>query len=160
MKCAKARDTFVAVDPKVGHFHFYKNVSLITPNLMEASQGSGVDIRDEKSLLKAGKALVSRLGCKSVLITRSEDGMSLFKKMPGARTIAVEHFPTVAKKVYDVTGAGDTVIATFALAVAAGATLEQATVIANHAAGIVVGEVGTATASSERLLAALKSSAS
>lgn len=158
MKCAKTRDTFVAVDPKVGHFHFYKNVSLITPNLMEASQGSGVEIRDEKSLLKAGKALVSRLGCKSVLITRSEDGMSLFKKMPGSRTIAVEHFPTVAKKVYDVTGAGDTVIATFALAVAAGATLEQATVIANHAAGIVVGEVGTATASSERLLAALKSS--
>lgn len=160
MKFAKPGDTFVAVDPKVGHFHFYKNVSLITPNLMEAAQGSGVEIRDEKSLMKAGKALISRLGCKSVLITRSEDGMSLFKKVAGSRTIAVEHFPTVAKKVYDVTGAGDTVIAAFALAVAAGASLEQAAVIANHAAGIVVGEVGTATASPERLLVALKASAS
>ncbi|HSW64002.1 MAG TPA: D-glycero-beta-D-manno-heptose-7-phosphate kinase [Dissulfurispiraceae bacterium] len=160
MTHAKKHNTFVAVDPKVGHFHFYKNVSLITPNLMEAAQGSGVEIRDEKSLMKAGKALISRLGCKSVLITRSEDGMSLFKKAPGARSIMVEHFPTVAKKVFDVTGAGDTVIAAFALAVAAGASLEQATVIANHAAGIVVGEVGTATASPERLLAALKSSGS
>jgi len=159
MKHAKQNTTFVAVDPKVGHFHFYKNVSLITPNLMEASQGSGIEIRDERSLLKAGRALISRLGCSSVLITRSEDGMSLFKKMPGSRGVTIEHFPTVAKKVYDVTGAGDTVIATFALAYAAGATLEQATVVANHAAGIVVGEVGTATASPERLLAALKASA-
>lgn len=155
VKYAKPSNTFVAVDPKVGHFHFYKNVSLITPNLMEASQGSGVEIRDEKSLLKAGKALLDRLGCKSVLITRSEDGMSLFKKPAGSRAVSVEHFPTFAKKVFDVTGAGDTVIATFALAIAAGATLEQATVIANHAAGIVVGEVGTATASPERLLSAL-----
>ncbi len=158
MKYAKQNTTFVAVDPKVGHFHFYKKVSLITPNLLEASQGSGVEIRDEKSLLKAGKALVFRLGCKSVLITRSEDGMTLFKKIPGERSISAEHFPTVAKKVYDVTGAGDTVIAAFALSVAAGASLEKATVIANHAAGIVVGEVGTATASPERLIAALKSS--
>jgi len=155
MKFARPHTTFVAVDPKVGHFHFYKNVSLVTPNLMEASQGAGVEIRDERSLIKAGKSLILRLSCKSVLITRSEDGMSLFKKVPGKRTIAVEHFPTVAKKVYDVTGAGDTVIATFSLAVAAGASLEQAAVIANHAAGIVVGEVGTATASPERLLAAL-----
>lgn len=156
VKYAKQNMTFVAVDPKVGHFHFYKKVSLITPNLMEAAQGSGVEIRDEKSLLKAGQALISRLGCSSVLITRSEDGMSLFKKLPGEKRVTIEHFPTVAKKVYDVTGAGDTVIATFALAYAAGATLEQASVVANHAAGIVVGEVGTATASPERLLAVLK----
>lgn len=109
--------------------------------------------------MKAGRALITRLGCSSVLVTRSEDGMSLFKKLPGSRGITVEHFPTVAKKVYDVTGAGDTVIATFALAYAAGATLEQATVVANHAAGIVVGEVGTATTSPERLLSALQTPA-
>jgi D-beta-D-heptose 7-phosphate kinase/D-beta-D-heptose 1-phosphate adenosyltransferase len=155
---AKRNATFVAVDPKVGHFHFYRKVSLITPNLMEASQGAGIEIRDEQSLLKAGRTLIARLGCASVLITRSEEGMSLFKKLPGSRGVAVEHFPTVAKKVYDVTGAGDTVIATFALSYAAGATLEQAAVIANHAAGIVVAEVGTATASSAQLLSALKNS--
>lgn len=80
VKYAKKNDTFIAVDPKVGHFHFYKEVSLITPNLMEASQGSGVEIRDEKSLMKAGKTLMNRLSCKSLLVTRGEDGMSLFAR--------------------------------------------------------------------------------
>ncbi len=79
VRYAKANNTFIAVDPKVGHFHFYKNVSLITPNLMEASLGAGVEIRDEKSLMQAGKTLMNRLSCKSLLITRGEDGMSLFE---------------------------------------------------------------------------------
>ncbi|MBF0558587.1 MAG: D-glycero-beta-D-manno-heptose-7-phosphate kinase [Nitrospirae bacterium] len=154
VKCAKPNKTFIAVDPKVGHFHFYKNVSLITPNLMEASQGSGVDIHDEKSLLKAGKSLMNRLSCGSVLITRGEDGMSLFERS-GTKEIKTTHIPTVAQKVFDVTGAGDTVIATFALAFAAGASLKNAAVIANHAAGIVVGEVGTAVATPDVLLKSL-----
>lgn len=154
VKYAKPKNTFIAVDPKVGHFHFYKNVSLITPNLLEASQGSGVEIKDEKSLLKAGKTLMSRLSCKSVLITRSEDGMSLFEK-GSSREVRVTHIPTVAKKVFDVTGAGDTVIATIALAHTAGASLEEAAIIANHAAGIVVGEVGTAVVTCEQLLQAV-----
>ncbi len=154
VRYAKPADTFVAVDPKVGHFHFYKNVSLITPNILEASQGSSIEIKDEKSLLKAGKALLTRLSCKSVLITRSEEGMSLFEKGK-AKEIKVTHIPTVAKKVYDVTGAGDTVIAVIALAHTAGASLEEAAVIANHAAGIVVGEVGTAVATPETLLKSL-----
>src|SRR5208283_3177686 len=111
VKYARPNKTFIAVDPKVGHFHFYRNVSLITPNLMEASHGSGVNIHDEKSLLKAGKSLLSRLSCESLLITRGEDGMSLFEKSP-ANEIITTHIPTVAKKVFDVTGAGDTVIAT------------------------------------------------
>lgn len=155
VKYAKPDNTFIAVDPKVGHFHFYKNVSLITPNLMEASQGSGVEIRDEKSLMKAGKALMNRLSCKALLITRGEDGMSLFEQKK-AKEIQATHIPTVAQKVYDVTGAGDTVIATFTLAYAAGASLEESAFIANHAAGIVVGEVGNAVASPESLLKALK----
>jgi len=140
---------FVAVDPKVGHFHLYKGVSLITPNLKEASEGSGVEIRDEASLKKAGKALMKKC-CKAVLITRGEGGMSLFENG------RVSHIPTMAQHVYDVTGAGDTVIAVLTMAYASGASLAEAAVIANHAAGIVVGEVGTATATPENLRRSLK----
>jgi len=144
-----AGSKFVAVDPKVGHFHLYKGVSLITPNLKEASEGSGVEIKDEASLKKAGKALMRKC-CKSVLITRGEGGMSLFEKG------RVSHIPTMAQHVYDVTGAGDTVIAVLTMAYASGATLVDAAVIANHAAGIVVGEVGTATATPEGIRRSLK----
>lgn len=156
IKYAKPRETFVAVDPKVGHFHFYRNVSLVTPNLLEASQGSGVEIKDEKSLLKAGKVLMNRLSCKSILITRGEEGMSLFERSPHLREIIPTHIPTVARKVFDVTGAGDTVIASFTLAYAAGATLVEAATIANHAAGIVVGEIGTAVTTQEDLVSSLR----
>jgi D-beta-D-heptose 7-phosphate kinase/D-beta-D-heptose 1-phosphate adenosyltransferase len=145
LSIAKPKGKLVAVDPKVGHFHCYKGVSLITPNLMEASSGSGIDIRDEKSLLKAGQALMKKISCSAVLITRGEEGMSLFDKD------GVTHIPTVARHIYDVTGAGDTVIATFSLAYAAGATMQEAAVIANHAAGLVVGEVGTAVVTPEKL---------
>lgn len=151
---AKTKGTFIAVDPKVGHFHFYKNVSLITPNLMEASQGAGIEIKDGKSLLKAGKLLMSRLSCKALLITRGEEGMSLFEKKASGEA-KVTHIPTVAKKVFDVTGAGDTVIAAFTLARVAGASLVNAAVISNHAAGIVVAEVGTAVATPAGLMESL-----
>lgn len=142
---AKQRRKLLAIDPKVGHFHFYKGAGLITPNVAEASQGSGVEIRDEKSLIRAGKALLNRLACGAVLITRGEEGMSLFEKKD------ITHIPTVARHVFDVTGAGDTVIASFALAYASGATLQEAAIVANHAAGIVVGEVGTAVVTPEKL---------
>jgi D-glycero-beta-D-manno-heptose-7-phosphate kinase len=154
VKFAKQQRTFVAVDPKVGHFHLYKNVSVITPNIMEASQGSGIEIKDENSLHKAGRTLLSRLSCMSVLITRGEEGMSLFER--DGRGVKVTHIPTVAVKVFDVTGAGDTVIATFTLAHAAGASLRDSAIISNHAAGIVVGEVGAAVTSADRLLQSLK----
>jgi rfaE bifunctional protein kinase chain/domain len=137
---------FVAVDPKVGHFSFYRGVSLITPNLMEASSGSNIEIKDTRTLLRAGRALMKNLRCRAVLITRGEQGMSLFEKG------GVSHIPTVAKHVYDVTGAGDTVISAFTLAHVAGASMEQAAVIANHAAGVVVAEVGTAVAKPEQLM--------
>lgn len=143
----RMKKMFVAVDPKVGHFGFYKGVSLITPNVLEASSGSGIEIKDDASLRRAGRALMGKLGCRAVLITRGEQGMSLFE---GRK---VSHIPTVARKVYDVTGAGDTVISAFTLAYAAGATMEEAAVIANHAAGVVVGEVGTTVATPERVLA-------
>jgi len=146
-KSARHREgMFVAVDPKVGHFDFYKGVSLITPNVMEASRGSHVEIKDERTLLKAGRALMKKLGCRAVLLTRGEQGMSLFEKKK------VCHIPTVARQVYDVTGAGDTVISAFTLAYVSGASMEDAAVIANHAAGIVVGEVGTAVATPEQII--------
>ena len=145
LKSAKPYRIFVSVDPKVGHFNLYKNVSLITPNLVEASLASGIEIVDEKSLINAGKTLLKNLSCDVVLITRGEQGMSLFEKE------RVTHIPTVTKDVYDVTGAGDTVIAAFTLAHAAGASMKDAAVIANHAAGIVVGKVGTAVATPDQL---------
>jgi len=136
---------FVAVDPKVGHFDFYKGVSLITPNLAEASRGAGIEITDDLTLQKAGRKLMKSLHLSAVLITRGEDGMSLFLRD------GVTHIPTVARKVFDVTGAGDTVISAITLARAAGASFEDAAEIANHAAGIVVGEVGTAVATQEQI---------
>ncbi|MCX7988409.1 MAG: D-glycero-beta-D-manno-heptose-7-phosphate kinase [Thermodesulfovibrio sp.] len=141
---------FVAVDPKVGHFRLYKQVSLITPNLAEASHGAEVEIKDERTLIKAGQNLLRKLSCDSVLITRGEQGMSLFER--NDLEITVTHLPTVAKKVFDVTGAGDTVIATITLAHISGASLVDAAKIANVAAGIVVGKVGTAVATPEEII--------
>jgi D-beta-D-heptose 7-phosphate kinase/D-beta-D-heptose 1-phosphate adenosyltransferase len=142
---------FIAVDPKVGHFDYYKGVSLITPNVMEASSGSGINITDEKTLVSAGKRLIEKLQCKAILITRGEEGMTLLEKNG-----KVTHIPTFAKEVYDVTGAGDTVIATLTLTHCAGASLRDAAIYANHAAGIVVGEVGTAVISRNKLISNIR----
>ncbi|MFN8644815.1 MAG: PfkB family carbohydrate kinase, partial [Candidatus Binatia bacterium] len=142
------------IDPKRANFPFYRGASLLTPNREEASQASGVEIVDALTLARAGAALLERWRAEALLITRGEEGMSLF-----ARDTAVRHFPTVARHVYDVTGAGDTVVAACALALGAGASLETAAVLANHAAGLVVGEVGTATISAARLRADLRTHA-
>ncbi len=150
VKVSRSKNKFISVDPKTGHFHFYKGVSLITPNLMEASHGSGIEIKDEKSLIKAGRTLLKKLPCKAVLITRGEEGMSLFEKGN------VIHIPTVARHVYDVTGAGDTVVASFTLARASGATMKESAIIANHAAGIVVGEVGTAVTTPAKIMKSIR----
>ena len=141
----------IIVDPKVKHMDYYREVTLITPNHLEASQASGVDIIDEASLLVAGQSLLKRLNCESVLITRGEKGMSLFEK-----TGKATHIPTMAKEVFDVTGAGDTVVGTLALALGSGATLAEAATLANHAAGVVVGIVGTATVSRQMLKQAIE----
>ena len=151
VKVARERGIPLAVDPKVSHFDFYKGVTIVTPNNLEASQAAGMEITDDSSLQAAGRKLLDRLKGDAVLITRGEHGMSLFER--GKDPV---HIPTVAKEVYDVTGAGDTVIAVFMLALAAGAGMREAAVIANHAAGIVVAEVGTATVKPEQLKRALK----
>jgi len=141
----------LVIDPKMENFAHYRGASLLTPNRDEASQASGIEIRDAVSLERAGAELLERWQSEAVLITRGEAGMSLF--VAGDRP---RHFPTVARHVYDVTGAGDTVVATCALALAAGATLPTAAVLANHAAGIVVGEVGTAAVTAAQLRADLR----
>jgi rfaE bifunctional protein kinase chain/domain len=143
--CLK-EDIFVAVDPKDINFPRYKKVSLITPNHHEAGFAHGMRIIDEDTLRTVGVGLLEKLEAKSILITRGEKGMALFQA--GKEMILI---PTVAQKVYDVTGAGDTVIASFVSAVAAGATLEEATIIANQAAGVVVGEIGTAVITKDAL---------
>lgn len=136
---ARGNKIFISVDPKETHFMNYKNVSLITPNHNEAGFAYGKRIKDETSLEEVGWGLLERLETEALLITRGERGMSLFEK-----TRKLTHFPTAAKQVYDVTGAGDTVISAFTCAFAAGASLKESALISNHAAGIVVGELGTA----------------
>lgn len=146
------KDNIISVDPKIGNFHCYKGVTVVTPNKKEASRGSGVEIVDEKTLIKAGRILLEKLKTKAVLITRGGEGMSLFyKNSTGKQETVIHHIKSVAKKVYDVTGAGDTVISVLTLAYAAGASLDESAVIANCAAGIVVEELGTSTVTIELL---------
>lgn len=148
----RAREPFTwVIDPKRAHFPHYRRASLMKPNREEAAEAAGIDIHDDASLHAAGERLLDRWQTEAVLISRGEEGMALFK--PGG---VVRRFPTVAREVFDVTGAGDTVLATCALALGAGGTLEEATVLANHAAGVVVGKVGTATVSGDELRAAVR----
>jgi D-beta-D-heptose 7-phosphate kinase/D-beta-D-heptose 1-phosphate adenosyltransferase len=135
-----------AVDPKTGNFQYYRGVDVITPNHFEAGAFCGFRIHDEKTLVKAGRQMLKELNCRSVLITQGKDGMTLFEN--GGE---ISHIPTVARKVFDVTGAGDTVVSTFCLGLASGMDLKSAAIISNIAAGIVVGEVGTSTVSAEEL---------
>ena len=130
----------VCVDPKESHFDAYRQASIITPNLIEAGNAFGRRITNDQVLEEVGFGLLARFGCEAVLITRSERGMSLFEP-PAEHT----HFPTVAQEVYDVTGAGDTVVAAFAMAAGAGADRKTSALIANHAAGLVIRELGTAS---------------
>ncbi len=139
IELCKESEIFIAVDPKDTHFMSYKQASLITPNHHEAGFVYGKRIRDERILEEVGWGLVEKLSVKALLITRGEKGMSLFES-GGELT----HFPTRAKKVYDVTGAGDTVISAFTCAVSARANFKEAALISNHAAGLVVGQIGTA----------------
>ena len=142
---AAAADKTVCLDPKIKNFASYRPVTVITPNQLEAERATGIEITDESSLLAAAHKIRAMLHCPHVLITRGEHGMTLVSGE------SVTHIPTMARDVYDVTGAGDTVIATLALALAAGAEIAEAALIANQAAGIVVGKVGTATVSQSDL---------
>jgi D-beta-D-heptose 7-phosphate kinase/D-beta-D-heptose 1-phosphate adenosyltransferase len=149
----RRRGVPVTVDPKVENFSTYRGVTCITPNLLEAMEGMGVrQVESEEDIEALGQRLLRRLQCASVLITRGENGMSLFVKGK-----APLHIPTRAREVFDVTGAGDTVIGTFTLGLAAGAPMRVAAELANYAAGIVVGKLGTASVTKQELLAVLRS---
>jgi rfaE bifunctional protein kinase chain/domain len=130
----------VALDPHVKNFPLYRNVTVITPNKAQAAEITGMEIRDEHSLAKAAKRIMNNHRCKAALITRGEEGMALFEEGGGVTQIR-----SIARKVYDVTGAGDTVIAAFTLAIASGLDMKSAAFLSNIAAGIVVGEIGTST---------------
>ncbi len=139
----------VLVDPKIPHLPFYAGADLVTPNHHEAEAATHQRIRTDEDAVVAARLFRERAACREVLITRGEHGMCLLN---GQEAI---HFPTAARDVADVTGAGDTVIATAALALAAGASLAEACGLANHAAGITVGKFGPSTVSREELISAL-----
>jgi rfaE bifunctional protein kinase chain/domain len=144
IRSARRAGRRVLVDPKGDDYARYKGASVITPNVAELREVVG-RWTDEKDLRQRAQALRAKLGLEALLLTRGEDGMTLFTKTK-VKTIAAE-----AREVFDVTGAGDTVIAAMAVMLGAGASLENAMRIANRAAGIVVGKLGTATASPAEL---------
>lgn len=146
---ARRTKKFLAVDPKAGDFSVYRGASIVTPNKKEAVRASGVEIVDEASLIQAGEKLLEVTASDYLLITRGEEGMTLFDGKEHS------HIPTVAREVFDVSGAGDTVIASLTLAVAAGASIRDAAILANHAAGVAVGKLGTAAASGEEILSSI-----
>jgi len=148
---ARAQRPFrLIVDPKKPNFAHYRGITLATPNALEAADAAGIEIRDAASLRAVGHRLLERWDAEAILVTRGEHGMSLFE-----RDGSVRHLPTAARQVFDVTGAGDTVVATCALALAAGARLDEAACLANHAASVVIGKLGTATLSAAELLQAI-----
>lgn len=148
---AREAKKFILVDPKQKNFFFYKGATVVTPNTVEASVALGIAISDLSSLKKVGRMLLKRLRCDVLVITRGEEGMAIFE--PNQEPVLV---PTVGKEVFDVTGAGDTVIGTMALALGTGAGVIDAARLANYAAGIVVGKVGTATVNRQELVRAIR----
>ncbi|MDO9558336.1 MAG: D-glycero-beta-D-manno-heptose-7-phosphate kinase [Syntrophales bacterium] len=142
------RKIIVCVDPKKSDFSLYEGCDIITPNHHEAGRAVGVERVSRENMIEVGTTLLSRYRYQALLITRGEEGMSLFEKNDH-----IQHtlFPTQAREVFDVTGAGDTAIGVFALCMASGATFKEAAFLANHAAGIVVGKVGTSTVSQAEL---------
>ncbi|MBI3616162.1 MAG: D-glycero-beta-D-manno-heptose-7-phosphate kinase [Candidatus Omnitrophica bacterium] len=144
---AKRWAKVIAVDPKEEHFSYYRGVTALTPNKKEAALAAKMSITDEKSLLAAGRKILKTLKPEVLLITRGEEGMSLFYRAGNGPV----RIPTVAREVFDVSGAGDTVIACFTLARAVGGSFLEAAVLANAAAGVVVGKVGVAACSPEEL---------
>ena len=152
-KIVDSSKIYICLDPKQSDFSIYEGAYIITPNHHEAQRAAGMEITDENDLRHVGETLLKKYNFQALLITRGEEGMSLFER--GQRMIAHTHFSAQAKEIYDVTGAGDTVIGVLALSLAAQANLKEATYLANQAAGIVVGKVGTATVTQAELMQTL-----
>jgi D-beta-D-heptose 7-phosphate kinase/D-beta-D-heptose 1-phosphate adenosyltransferase len=151
-KIAEDSKIFICLDPKQNNFSIYEGVHVITPNHHEAQRAAGMEITNADDIQQLSESLLKKYAFQAMLITRGEEGMSLFEN---GRKIIHTHFPAQAKEIYDVTGAGDTVIGMLALGLAARASIKEATCLANLAAGIVVGKIGTATVSQKELIEAL-----
>lgn len=149
---ARQRKIPVFVDPKVENFFLFSPVTLISPNHMEAEKIVLHKCHTNAQVEKAGQKILSQISAQYLIFKRGEQGITVFEK--GGKPF---HIQAIAKEVYDVTGAGDTVIATAALALLSGASIQEAAVIANTAAGIVVGKIGTATLTPDELILALNS---
>lgn len=140
----------VIIDPKGNQYEKYRGGTIITPNVMEAEQALRCEIRNEEDIFKAGDAMNSLIEGEAVLLTRGAEGMTLFRRNGDPVTV-----PAVARNLFDVTGAGDTVVATLAMCMACNADLEDAVYLANLAAGLVVEKLGTATVTGKELHDAL-----
>ena len=149
IKACRQKNIPVCVDPKIDNFLRYKSITCMTPNTKEAWEGMGLPPKkDEKSILDLGKKILKTLKADSILITRSAQGMSLFEKGKNPKVTTIK---ATAKEVFDVTGAGDTVISVLTLALACKASLKDAAFIANEAAGLVVAKLGTATVTTDEI---------
>jgi rfaE bifunctional protein kinase chain/domain len=148
---ARRKRMVCVVDPKKENYGRYRHASLVTPNKDEASEAAGIAISDERSLCAAGNKLLRMWRAQAVMITRGQEGISLFR----ARS-SVRHFPTEPRDIFDVTGAGDTVVAVCALALACGASYEETAALANLAAGLVGDEVGTVAVPRQKLIRVLE----
>ncbi len=150
VRLAAQHHVLTLADPKALDFSKYSDVMVLTPNKKEASLAANVDIRSDRDLMAAGKKIMEKVRLEKLLITCGKDGMMLFEK-----NNPVRHIESNARQVFDVSGAGDTVISLLGLGLATGASFLDSAKIANAAAGIVVGKVGTATASVDELKFAL-----
>lgn len=137
----------IFADPKIDNFFLFSPVTLITPNHQEAEKVVHHECHTDSQVEKAGEKILSRISAQYLILKRGEQGMSVFEKGKKAY-----HIPTTAREVYDVTGAGDTVIAVASLALLSGAPIRESAILANTAAGIVIGKLGTATLTSEELI--------
>ena len=153
IKAAREKGVFVAVDPKQADFSWYKGCTIITPNKKEAEIAlGGREFRSDLEVFEGGKELLRKSNAQAVLVTRGEEGMTLVER--GSK--GGFHIPAIARRIFDVTGAGDTAIGVVAACLAAGASMREAAVFANIAAGVVVGEVGTSPITAGKLLRAVR----
>ena len=150
IKHAKNKNIPMFADIKHQRLPVYRNIDVIKPNLKEAAEMSGISIQTETDVEKAGKVIQEKIGCKTVVITRGDQGISIIPD--NGKTITI---PAIPQNVFDVTGAGDTVISTFTLAIANKASLHEAGTLANIAAYIAVGKLGTSAVSTQGILSYL-----
>ncbi len=148
LTAAKSANKIVCVDPKFRNLAVYRPATVITPNTLEAEHAAGISIAGKRELVRAGKRILKQTRIPHLLVTRGEEGMALFEGRS-----RVTYIPTVAQEVFDVTGAGDTVIATLALGLLAGLSMLESSVLANIAAGLVVGKLGTTSVTPGELIA-------